>query len=165
MAAELKGDGYNASPVLSAMLIAAMLGGILYGRFQNMFGRFTLQIGLVLMALSNFMVAFSNGNFFVLCAGVLLIGFPLQLISPFIFNQLPKLAPLRKQALVTSIILIGFNVGVFIEPFVISTMGAILNSADNRAAYESIPYLGVVLLAIAIVTIFTAREKKPLLAE
>ena len=76
MATELKGEGYNTSPILSAMLIAATVGGVTYGWFVATFGRFTLQIGLVLMAVSNFLVAFSHGNFIMLIAGVLLIGFP-----------------------------------------------------------------------------------------
>ncbi|MBS1007452.1 MFS transporter [Leuconostoc suionicum] len=163
MAADLKGDGYNTSPILSAMLIAATIGGVTYGWFMAKFGRFTLQIGLVLMAISNFLVAFSNGNFGMLILGVLLIGFPLQLISPFIFNQLPKLAPLARQSLVTSIILIGFNVGVFIEPIVVAAFAKLIGHGGGSAAssaYATIPYLGSVLLIIAIITVITNRKQE-----
>lgn len=163
MATELKGEGYNTSPILSAMLIAATVGGVTYGWFVATFGRFTLQIGLVLMAISNFLVAFSHGNFIMLMAGVLLIGFPLQLISPFIFNQLPKLGPLARQSLITSIILIGFNVGVFIEPMFVATFASMIGHGGGSAAasaYATIPYLGMVLLIIAIVTVITSRKQE-----
>ena len=96
MAQNVGVNGMVVSTILSFMLVAAMMGGILYGTVQKIFGRYTLQVGLLLMAVSNFLVAFSNQNFIILTIGVLLIGFPMQLISPFIFSQLPQLAPLKK---------------------------------------------------------------------
>ena len=86
------------------------------------------------MVLSNFLVAFSNGNFVTLTIGVLLIGFPMQLISPFIFSQLPNLAPLKKQPFVTSIVLIGFNVGVFVEPFALSLLAKIMGNETHSVS-------------------------------
>lgn len=163
MAQHVGVNGMVVSTILSFMLVAAMMGGILYGTVQKLFGRYTLQVGLLLMAVSNFLVAFSNQNFIVLTIGVLLIGFPMQLISPFIFSQLPQLAPLKKQPLVTSIILIGFNVGVFVEPFVISMMSGVLgNSTRNAdsAAYTTMPVLAFILLALTVITLITNRKKQ-----
>lgn len=158
MAQSLGVNGMVVSTILSFMLVAAMVGGIVYGTIQKLFGRFTLQVGLILMAISNYLVAFSNHNFVMLTIGVLLIGFPMQLISPFIFSQLPNLAPLKKQPFVTSIILIGFNVGVFVEPFIISFLAGIMGNHTSNvaaAAYTTIPLLGVILLIIAVITFFT----------
>lgn len=162
MAQNLGVSGLLVSTILSLMLVAAMVGGLVYGGMQKLFGRFTLQIGLLLMVLSNALVAFSNGNFVMLTIGVLLIGFPMQLISPFIFSQLPNLAPLKKQPFVTSIVLIGFNVGVFVEPFVLSLLAKIMGndtSSVSEAAYTTIPLLGVILLIIAGVTFVTNRKR------
>ncbi|CDX66858.1 Putative permease [Leuconostoc citreum] len=162
MAQSLGVNGMVVSTILSFMLVAAMVGGIVYGTIQKMFGRFTLQVGLILMAISNYLVAFSNHNFVMLTIGVLLIGFPMQLISPFIFSQLPNIAPLKKQPFVTSIILIGFNVGVFVEPFIISFLAGIMGNHTSNvaaAAYTTIPLLGVILLIIAVITFFTNRKR------
>lgn len=162
MAQSLGVNGMVVSTILSFMLVAAMVGGIVYGTIQKLFGRFTLQVGLILMAISNYLVAFSNHNFIMLTIGVLLIGFPMQLISPFIFSQLPNLAPLKKQPFVTSIILIGFNVGVFVEPFIISFLAGIMGNHTSNvaaAAYTTIPLLGVILLIIAVITFFTNRKR------
>ncbi|HBP97516.1 MFS transporter [Leuconostoc lactis] len=163
MAQNVGVNGMVVSTILSFMLVAAMMGGILYGTVQKIFGRYTLQVGLLLMAVSNFLVAFSNQNFIILTIGVLLIGFPMQLISPFIFSQLPQLAPLKKQPLVTSIILIGFNVGVFVEPFVLSLMSGILGNPTRNAdsaAYTTTPVLAFILLGLTVVTLITNRKKK-----
>lgn len=163
MAQNVGVNGMVVSTILSFMLVAAMMGGILYGTVQKIFGRYTLQVGLLLMAVSNFLVAFSNQNFIILTIGVLLIGFPMQLISPFIFSQLPQLAPLKKQPLVTSIILIGFNVGVFVEPFVLSLMSGILGNPTRNAdsaAYTTTPVLAFILLGLTVITLITNRKKK-----
>ncbi|AFS40080.1 MULTISPECIES: MFS transporter [Leuconostoc] len=162
MAQSLGVSGLLVSTILSLMLVAAMVGGLVYGGMQKLFGRFTLQVGLLLMVLSNFLVAFSNGNFVTLTIGVLLIGFPMQLISPFIFSQLPNLAPLKKQPFVTSIVLIGFNVGVFVEPFALSLLAKIMGNETHsvsEAAYTTIPLLGIILLIIAGVTFITNRKR------
>ncbi|MBZ5963268.1 MFS transporter [Leuconostoc gasicomitatum] len=162
MAQSLGVSGLLVSTILSLMLVAAMVGGLVYGGMQKLFGRFTLQVGLLLMVLSNFLVAFSNGNFVTLTIGVLLIGFPMQLISPFIFSQLPNLAPLKKQPFVTSIVLIGFNVGVFVEPFALSLLAKIMGNETHsvsEAAYTTIPLLGIILLIIAGVTFITNRNR------
>ncbi|GMA68585.1 MULTISPECIES: MFS transporter [Leuconostoc gelidum group] len=162
MAQSLGVSGLLVSTILSLMLVAAMVGGLVYGGMQKLFGRFTLQVGLLLMVLSNFLVAFSNGNFVILTIGVLLIGFPMQLISPFIFSQLPNLAPLKKQPFVTSIVLIGFNVGVFVEPFALSLLAKMMGNETHsvsEAAYTTIPLLGVILLIIAGVTFITNRKR------
>jgi len=162
MAQSLGVSGLLVSTILSLMLVAAMVGGLVYGGMQKLFGRFTLQVGLLLMVLSNFLVAFSNGNFVTLTIGVLLIGFPMQLISPFIFSQLPNLAPLKKQPFVTSIVLIGFNVGVFVEPFALSLLAKMMGNETHsvsEAAYTTIPLLGVILLIIAGVTFITNRKR------
>ncbi len=162
MAQSLGVSGLLVSTILSLMLVAAMVGGLVYGGMQKLFGRFTLQVGLLLMVLSNFLVAFSNGNFVILTIGVLLIGFPMQLISPFIFSQLPNLAPLKKQPFVTSIVLIGFNVGVFVEPFALSLLAKMMGNETHsvsESAYTTIPLLGVILLIIAGVTFITNRKR------
>ena len=162
MAQNLGVGGLLVSTILSLMLVAAMVGGLVYGGIQKIFGRFTLQVGLLLMAVSNALVMLSDGNFIILTIGVLLIGFPMQLISPFIFSQLPNLAPLKKQPFVTSIELIGYNVGVFIEPFVISFMAGVMGhptTSVSAAAYTTLPLLIVILLIITVVTFIVGRKK------
>lgn len=162
MAQNLGVGGLLVSTILSLMLVAAMVGGLVYGGIQKIFGRFTLQVGLLLMAVSNALVMLSDGNFIILTIGVLLIGFPMQLISPFIFSQLPNLAPLKKQPFVTSIVLIGFNVGVFIEPFVISFLAGVMGhptTSVSAAAYTTLPLLIVILLIITVVTFIVGRKK------
>lgn len=117
LAVAINGAHYTgASMFLSLMLIGATLGGLTYGWIQDQLGFGTVYLGLGLMALANFLFGFAGDNYAMMVIGLLLIGFPLQLVSPLIFNLLPDLAPADRQPLVTSLCLIGFNFGSFFSP-------------------------------------------------
>ena len=110
---QFKGTG----TYLSLMLIGATLGGACYGTLQKHFGYIgTIYIGLVLLAIANFLFGFGGNNFMVIAAGILLVGFPMQVLTPLIFNILPFMAPMKLQTKITSFVLIGFNFGAFFSP-------------------------------------------------
>lgn len=160
LAVTIKGAQYTgASNYLSLMLIGATLGGLFYGSIKNRLGFGTVYLGLGLMALSNFLFYFAGDNFVMLVIGLLLIGFPLQLVSPLIFNLLPGLAPAKQQPLVTSLVLIGFNFGAFFSPtiaeWVNNLMGQPLSGYGLAAPF--IVY-GIVLLLIAVIIFFGNRH-------
>lgn len=162
LAVAIKGANYTgASMFLSLMLIGATLGGLFYGSINKVLGFNTVYLGLGLMAISNFLFAFSNGNFLMLVIGLLLIGFPLQLVSPLIFNLLPDLAPAKRQPLVTSLVLIGFNFGSFFSPTIAEwtnkLMGKPLSGLDLAAPFS---VYGVVLILIALIIFFATRRTK-----
>ncbi len=111
--AQFKGTG----TYLSLMLIGATLGGACYGTLQKHFGYIgTIYIGLVLLAIANFLFGFGGNNFMIIAAGILLVGFPMQVLTPLIFNILPFIAPMKLQTKITSFVLIGFNFGAFFSP-------------------------------------------------
>ena len=110
---QFKGTG----TYLSLMLIGATLGGARYGTLQKHFGYIgTIYIGLVLLAIANFLFGFGGNNFMIIAAGILLVGFPMQVLTPLIFNILPFMAPMKLQTKITSFVLIGFNFGAFFSP-------------------------------------------------
>ena len=111
--AQFKGTG----TYLSLMLIGATLGGACYGTLQKHFGYIgTIYIGLVLLAIANFLFGFGGNNFVIIAAGILLVGYPMQVLTPLIFNILPFMAPMKLQTKITSFVLIGFNFGAFFSP-------------------------------------------------
>lgn len=162
LAVAIKGSSYTGSSMfLSLMLIGATLGGLFYGSINKVLGFNTVYLGLGLMAISNFLFAFANGNFAMLVIGLLLIGFPLQLVSPLIFNLLPDLAPAKRQPLVTSMVLIGFNFGAFFSPTIAEWMnrlvGRPMSGLDLAAPF---PIYGVMLIVIALIIFFATRHSK-----
>jgi MFS family permease len=159
LAVTIKGANYTGSSnFLSLMLIGATLGGLFYGSIQKRLGFGTVYLGLGLMALSNFLFYFAGNQFWLLVVGLLLIGFPLQLVSPLIFNLLPGLAPAKRQPLVTSMVLIGFNFGAFFSPTIAEWTNHLMHAPMNGYGLAA-PFLvyGIGLLVIALI-IFVARR-------
>ena len=159
LAVAIKGAQYTgASNFLSLMLIGATLGGLFYGTIHKYLGFGTVYLGLGLMALANFMIGLAGHNFWILTAGLLMVGFPLQLVSPMIFDLLPGLAPAKNQPMVTSLVLIGFNFGAAFSPTVAEwtnkLLGKPLSGFDLAAPF---PYYGALLVIIAII-IFVSRR-------
>ena len=162
LAVFLKGSAYTgAANYLSLMLIGATLGGIFYGAINRRFGFGTIYLGLGLMALANFLFYFGRNNFCLLVMGLLLIGFPLQLVSPMIFNLLPGLAPAKRQPLVTSMVLIGFNFGAFFSPTLAEWLNTMLN-VPLKGTGLAAPFLayGIALLIIAALIYLTIHGKR-----
>lgn len=163
LAVAINGAHYTGSSMfLSLMLIGATLGGIFYGAIQNKLGFGTVYLGLGLMAISNFLFGFAGHNFVVMVIGLLLIGFPLQLVSPLIFNLLPDLAPADKQPLVTSMCLIGFNFGSFFSPTIAEWMNHLTGSSLSGLGLAApFPIYGVVLIIIGLgIFLATRRSAK-----
>ena len=161
LAVNIRGAQYTgASNFLSLMLIGATLGGLLYGSIQKRLGFGTVYLGLGLMALSNFLFYFAGSNFAMLVIGLLLIGFPLQLVSPLIFNLLPDLAPANRQPLVTSMGLIGFNFGAFFSPTIAEWTNHLMGRPTSGYGLAA-PFLvyGIGLLVIALI-IFVATRRQ-----
>ena len=161
LAVNMKGAQYTgASNFLSLMLIGASLGGLFYGSIQKRLGFGTVYLGLGLMAVSNFLFYFAGSNFVVLVIGLLLIGFPLQLVSPLIFNLLPNLAPAKRQPLVTSMVLIGFNFGAFFSPSIAEWTNHLMGQPTSGYGLAA-PFLvyGIGLLVIAAIIFFATRRQ------
>ena len=156
----INGSHYTGSSMfLSLMLIGATLGGIFYGAIQKRLGFGTVYLGLGLMALSNFLFGFAGHNFVMMVIGLLLIGFPLQLVSPLIFNLLPDLAPANRQPLVTSLCLIGFNFGSFFSPTIAEWTNHLLGQPTSGMGLAvPFPVYGVALIVIALVIFFATRH-------
>lgn len=160
LAVAIKGSHYTGSSMfLSLMLIGATLGGIFYGSIQKRLGFGTVYLGLGLMALSNFLFGFAGHNYIMMVIGLLLIGFPLQLVSPLIFNLLPDLAPANRQPLVTSLCLIGFNFGSFFSPTIAEWTNHLLGQPlSGMGLATPFPIYGVVLILIALIIFFATRR-------
>ncbi len=110
------------------------------------------------MALSNFLFYFAGDQFWLLVIGLLLIGFPLQLVSPLIFNLLPDLAPAKRQPLVTSMVLIGFNFGAFFSPTIAEWTNHLMHAPMSGFGLAA-PFLvyGIGLLVIALIICIARR--------
>lgn len=160
LAVAINGSQFNGSGTyLSLMLIGATLGGACYGTLQKHFGYIgAIYIGLVLLAIANFLFGFGGNNFMIIAAGILLVGFPMQVLTPLIFNILPFMAPMKLQTKITSFILIGFNFGAFFSPTADAWFNHLLSQPLSGLGLAA-PFriYGVMMLIIAALIFFGKR--------
>lgn len=156
----INGANYTGSSMfLSLMLIGATLGGIFYGAIQRYLGFGTVYLGLGLMTLANFLFGFAGHNYILMVIGLLLIGFPLQLVSPLIFNLLPDLAPANRQPMVTSLCLIGFNFGSFFSPTIGQWTNQLIGQPISGMGLAApFPVYGAILIIIALIIFIATRH-------
>ncbi|EJN91412.1 hypothetical protein AWRIB304_1839 [Oenococcus oeni AWRIB304] len=76
---------------------------------------------------------------------------------------MPKLAPGNKQTFVTSVILIGFNVGVFVEPYLFIITDKIFGIRNNLSSiFNYFAWLFLIIACLIAVThfFFSANKKR-----
>lgn len=147
LVAEIKGIDYNTSNFIAMMPIIGVLAGITFGKVFKHLGQKTLYLGIGFFVASNFLIAFSGQNFFLLLIGYFLCGVPGAWISPFIFDMLAKITTKRTQGFAISLIFIGFNVGSFLAPYAMSAIEFLVGQDNLRAAF---PIYGIMMLLIML---------------
>ncbi|MCZ2493285.1 MFS transporter [Dellaglioa carnosa] len=153
MVTSMRGGNYNASNLLAVMPIIGIITGFFFGRIYQALGEKCLHLGLILLAVATLLIGISAGNFPLLLIGYFISGIPGSLIFPFIYNSLNKYAPASKMNVVTSIILIGCNLGSFLAPFG-------LNLLQKIGGSESIftPFIALSTIILGILMIFVIRD-------
>ena len=162
LAVYLKGPDYRGSgKFLSFMLLGSTIGGLTYGQLHDWLGERIVYLALGLLALANLLFYFGASRFSLIALAVMMQGFPLQLISPWMFNQLGKVVSPQKRSIANSIVLVGFNLGAFISPSV-SMMFNRLNGGKAAGLGLAAPFLtyGIMLLLMMIAFAMFRRWKR-----
>lgn len=152
LAVHLNGAHYTGSgKFLSLMLIGSTLGGLTYGWLADQLGHRLVYLALGLLALADFTFYFGAHHFALIALAIMMQGFPLQLISPWIFNQLSELVPPEQRSFANSVVLVGFNLGAFISPSVTMALNHLLGQpvSGTGLAAPFIVYACVIILIAA----------------
>ncbi|WP_165964720.1 MFS transporter [Periweissella cryptocerci] len=150
LAAQIMGENFNASNLLAIMPLFGIVFGVLFGWLNRKLGKMTFYLGLGLLILSNFMMAFSGHNFIVLVLAYFINGVPPSLVIPYMFNALPRLAPKKSQAFASSMMIVGLNGGSFVTPFLLKGIGILEGTTALAAPFE---VLGALMALIAFGTL------------
>lgn len=150
LAAQIMGEDFNATSLLAIMPLFGITFGVLFGWLNRHLGKLTLYLGLGLLVLSNFMMAFAGHSFVLLVVAYFINGVPPSLVIPYMFNALPKLAPKKSQAFASSMMIVGLNGGSFVTPFMLKGIGILEGTTALAAPFE---VLGALMLVITLGTI------------
>lgn len=114
-------DGAN---ILSLSVFAGFIGGLIFGRLMQKFGRLVLPLSLLFMA--GGMTAISLGSSLVLVGvGACVCNFFITIGTSYMFNGLSEHLPVGVLNTANSIVLIGCNLGSCTISFVLQAIGLI----------------------------------------
>lgn len=114
-------DGAN---ILSLSVFAGFIGGLIFGRLMQKFGRLVLPLSLLFMA--GGMAAISMGSSLTLVSiGACVCNFFITIGTSYMFNGLSEHLPVSILNTANSIVLIGCNMGSCTISFVLQAIGQI----------------------------------------
>ena len=155
IASLMTGEGYGTASDASLVIILLSLGGIsaglLFGKILKVFNQLTTSIGLIILALAMVIL----GITFV---GGYLTGFGFKIFMPSLIDKINN-SNIPNTTLATSLLLVGFNLGVFISPY-----GSIVIQSLMRT--EALPALfianaiGFISLSTITLIITLIKNKK-----
>lgn len=154
--------GYGSASDASLVIILLSLGGIsaglLFGKIVKVFNQLTTSIGLIILAIAMVILGVSQSLSLTFVGGFL-TGFGFKIFMPSLINKINN-SNIPNTTLATSLLLVGFNLGVFISPY-----GSIL--LQNIIATDALPALfitnaiGFICLASITLVITMIKSKKP----
>ncbi|MGX7012908.1 MFS transporter [Vagococcus silagei] len=148
------GTMLQANRMISIFMFAGFLSGIVFGQVMTYFKKNVIPLFLFLSAVGLLMIGLFS-QIFLISIGAFIVGFALSICVAWVFNSLSNVLPKEVLSTGNSIALFGSNLGAAITPFVLKLIGFI--NDDLRFSFI---FQAVVLIAIAVLILFTIRKKE-----
>lgn len=147
------GSATDASNVWSAVNVATVVGGFLFGPCYKKLGKYILPVALILGGIATSLTAVVNSlNMIYVIACI--SGIAGSLTIPYIFNRISEISSAQKAPFFTSIALVGSNMGSFLSP----VAGRLLGSQAQTAIFNA-GIINVILAVISLGVILYLNKK------
>ncbi|GAQ26317.1 MFS transporter [Tepidanaerobacter syntrophicus] len=118
------GDAASAGIVLSMFTVGGMIAGGIFGKLYQKASKFTITIGLIILAIGAGIVYYSN-NIVVLTIGMMLDGIGFGIIMPAIMMILGMIVSPASFAAASGVLMAFMNLGGFVSTYYIAMLGQI----------------------------------------
>ncbi|MFV0394654.1 MAG: MFS transporter [Coprobacillaceae bacterium] len=156
-------EGYasasDASTVIMLLSLGAMISGFLFGKILKLLKDFILPTAFALLALAMFLIGISNTTVITVLGGFI-TGFGFRMILPYLFNKI-NTSNIPNTSLATSLILVGYNLGVFITPYGSMILEQLAGNRGLRGVFyiDTIAFIVLCLGSLGIL-IYKRRPKQ-----
>lgn len=147
----------DASMVIMLLSLGAMLSGFLFGKIIKLLKEYTLPVAYILLAVAMFSIGVSNSVALTVLGGFL-TGFGFRMIMPYFINKINN-SSLPNPGLITSLLLVGYNLGVFITPYGSMILEYLAGDYGMRGVFY-VDALIFVLLSLTTVVFVYFKKKK-----
>lgn len=143
------GNASQASIIISLVNIIQFFSGLLFAKAVQAFKRRTMIFACFIMGLSFILMSMSH-NLFLTAVLDFIAGFVFAWINPFMMNDATNYSNANSQVWTTSMIVVGINLGCFLNPIFNQLIGQIFH--NQRAEFSALS-AGVLFLICLIVDI------------
>ncbi len=144
---------------LAFFAFGGFLMGFLFGNIQKIFGRMTLTVGGVVLAVSYLIMTFAP-NLVVSYIGAFICGLAFSICMPCIINGAAGAVDVESSGMAVSIATCCQNVGMTICPYIVTPLGAMMVSSGITAEQGGMVAGVIVIVIMAIIFgIINMRQK------
>lgn len=151
------GTPSQASFALAINTLAGFLASLVYGKIRNKLGEYIGGVSILLGGLGIIGLNYAT-NFITNVLLIIFIGIFFSFINPYVFGAVASISNKVSQNVASTILLVGINLGVFVNPYTIVIINKITgNMSISHAMFVS----GFIILALGIVhTIIINLKRK-----
>lgn len=157
------GTAAQASVILALMTACSFISGLIFGNVRRFLKEMTAPISVAALGLLIMGISFSN-NLILSAVLVALAGIFSGFINPSVFSEVASVSNEASQTAASTCLLIGINLGCFLNPTVFSFIGHLTN---NLTVQFSLFAGGIILIICAVIhtAIEIARGKQTIKKE
>ncbi|AEE90493.1 Major facilitator superfamily MFS_1 [Tepidanaerobacter acetatoxydans Re1] len=147
------GDAASAGIVLSMFTVGGMLAGAIFGKLYQKATRFTIPIGLAIMAIGAGFVYYAN-NLMLLTFGMTLVGIGFGIVMPAVMMIIGMIVSPASFAAASGILMAFMNLGGFVSTYYIAFLSNI-NSAIRFPIFVAMVAYGISAVVYALTQLKT----------
>ncbi|WP_225349209.1 MFS transporter [Fructilactobacillus florum] len=147
------GSVQQAAMIISIAPFFGLMGGIIFGRALQYLRKYLLPLAIIASGVSQIIVSFAH-SFFTAAFGMFLVTMLDTIVVSYILNIATEISEPQNLNVVTSILLIGSNCGIFLAPV---ALGSVNNLFNTNSPGLSFLISGIGLLLIGGIGIYDLR--------
>lgn len=150
------GTAAEASNVLAGITIVGFVASSMFGKVHERFKMFTLPISVIFIGISIYIIGAST-SMMTTIIGALILGLFFAFVTPYFFYRATLYSNAASQTLSSSIMIIGINLGCFLNPYVLAFVNKLFGTTSVTF---SVKFAGVFILALGVLNILVTSVKR-----
>ena len=151
------GTAAEASLISGISAATGFVAGVIFGSIKQILGRYMIGLGTLAGAVMVLVLSMSR-NLILSGVAIAVYGLAFGMAVPAIYSAVAAKTDEASQNLGSTILLVAVNMGVFLSPYVFQL---IASAFGDTSAVFSMRVDGLLVLALAVITLVTASLQKP----
>lgn len=151
------GTAAEASLISGISAATGFVAGVIFGSMKQILGRYMIGLGTLAGAVMVLVLSMSQ-NLILSGVAIAVYGLAFGMAVPAIYSAVAAKTDEASQNLGSTILLVAVNMGVFLSPYVFQL---IASAFGDTSAVFSMRVDGLLVLALAVITLVTASLQKP----